>query len=167
MGKLFLLFMIKIYTLPYNFKSSLWSSGQDSRLLSGRPGFNFRSKHLVFFMIFLKFPNFKGKLPPLGEVGQQRDLVHDKVGVSEVLQDLVPSTSSCKFSMKRVSENHLFTMLKWSKFDQGFESQTFQLNFDPLKHFKTSKTLRGIYKHLKLSTETKKPNFGSEFPRGG
>ena len=121
----------------------------------------FESWHGIFYFsaIFAIFPNFKGKLPPLGEVGQQRDLVHDKVGVSEVLQDLVPSTSSCKFSMKRVSENHLFTMLKWSKFDQGFESQTFQLNFDPLKHFKISITLRGIYKHLKLSTETIKTKF--------
>ena len=32
-------------------------------------------------------------------------------------------------------------MLKWLKFDQGFEAQTFQLNFDPLKHFSLPKTL--------------------------
>ena len=33
-------------------------------------------------------------------------------------------------------------MLKWIKNHQGFESQTFQVNFDPLKHFSLPKTVK-------------------------
>ena len=58
---LFLLFIINMNILLSCIKNSLWSSGLDSRLPSGRPGFNSQSEILVFFMIFLKFPNFKGK----------------------------------------------------------------------------------------------------------
>ena len=58
--------------------------------------------------------------------------------------------------MKLLSENHLFTMLKWVIFDQRFESQTFYVIFDPLNHFNLLNILKDIYKYPKLSLETKK-----------
>ena len=45
-------------------------------------------------------------------------------------------------SMKIILENQVFTMKTLLKIEQGFESQTFQLNFDPLKHFNLPKTLK-------------------------
>ena len=57
-------------------------------------------------------------------------------------------------SMKLISENHTFTMLKWVFFDQRFESHTFLVNFYPLKQFNLLNNLKGIYTVLKLSPET-------------
>ena len=62
-------------------------------------------------------------------------------------------------SMKIILENQVFTMKTLLKIEQGFESQTFQLNFDPLKQFIAAITLRGIYKYMKVSPETLKSKF--------
>ena len=59
-------------------------------------------------------------------------------------------------------------MLKWLKIDQGFESQTFQLNSDPLKHFSLPNTLIShldTYKSIPRNQEIQ--NFGLNFRGGG
>ena len=56
--------------------------------------------------------------------------------------------------MKLLSENDLFTMLKWVSFDQRFESQTFHVIFEPLNHFSLLNALKGTCAHPKLSPET-------------
>ena len=57
--------------------------------------------------------------------------------------------------MKLLSENHLFTMLKWVIFDHRFESQTFLVIFEPLNHFNLLNAPKSICAHPKLSPETK------------
>ena len=58
-------------------------------------------------------------------------------------------------------------MLKWLKFDHRFESQTFQLNFDLLKHFNSLITLKShLYKPKSIPRKHKNPNLGLNF-RGG
>ena len=59
-------------------------------------------------------------------------------------------------SMKIILENQVFTMKILLKIEQGFESQTFQLNFDSLKSFKMLETPRGINIHPKVSVGVKK-----------
>ena len=58
--------------------------------------------------------------------------------------------------MKIILENQVFTMKTLLKIEQGFESQTFQLNFDSLKSFKMLETPRGINIHPKVSVGVKK-----------
>ena len=59
-------------------------------------------------------------------------------------------------SMKIILENQVFTMKTLLKIEQGFESQTFQLNFDSLKSFKMLETSRGSNIHPKVSVGVKK-----------
>ena len=59
-------------------------------------------------------------------------------------------------SMKIILENQVFTMKTLLKIEQGFESQTFQLNFDSLKSFKMLETPRGINIHPEVSVGVKK-----------
>ena len=120
------------------------AQGARRRPFTQQAGVRFLKWVLLFFIVIQNSPNLKGKLHPLGKVGRQRDLVYDKLSISEVLQGQVPSTSSYKFSMKLAFENCYFTMLKWLNFDDRFESQILQGNFDPLNQLLHLNLLGGI-----------------------
>ena len=59
-------------------------------------------------------------------------------------------------SMKIILENQVFTMKTLLKIEQGFESQTFQLNFQPFKGFKAQISHWGICIALKLYSRAQK-----------
>ena len=79
--------------------------------------------------------------------------------LSKVFCVLVPATRghvAPRSKQKVALKNHVFTMKKCHKFGHGFESQTFQVNCDPLSYFNVLITHRGICMYLKVSLEVKK-----------
>ena len=68
--------------------------------------------------------------------------------------------------MKIGLESQDFSMKNGSRLSQGFESHTFQVNFDLLKLFKPLISDKGIYIHLKLHPEHKKSKKVDLFSEG-
>ena len=81
---------------------------------------------------------------------------------------VIMTTSGCRrLTFKNALENWGFYYEKnGSRSGQGFESHTFQVNFDPLKLFKLLITDRRIYIHLKLYSGHKKSKKVDLFSEG-
>ena len=89
----------------------------------------------VLFSHIYVFPKFSGLITAFREFQGANDYFFCKANAYKLLSNQVPSWCSPGLYEKNELENCIFTMLKWLKFDHKFESQAFQVNFDPLQHF--------------------------------
>ena len=133
-----------------------WSNGLDSCLWSCSPGFNSPAGSFTCFLQIFKISQTLRAYSRFQRTLGKSRLFQSKVEILNYPNTLSKLPARPGTSMKIILENQVFTKKTLLKIEQGFESQTFQLNFDSLKSFKMLETPRGINIHPKVSVGVKK-----------